>query len=407
MLRFSPEKFTQTTKELDARTRYIIVLLICNSLKRSILDFALTFSYDANPDVRIAALQAFLHPENATVINRLKECLNDTEQSSVRKYTVSEFAAKILAASGLLESPANEKRKSSEIVKTRLINAKATKEHLFIGDTDINDTGEHEVILTENSLEKPSADDLRVANILKQMREQGWDTSNDAAKQLRDYAKQLRGKASTRIMNQIIETLNDEDWVIRWSGVETLGWIGNVYVVPHLIQRLTDSNWKIRVAAIRALAEIKDETAVEAISDLMIDTHSVVREAAAEALGNFGSEKTILALEKASSDSEEFVRLAAVESLGRIQHKLAITSLLSSLKDNSDHVRWAAANALVGISTPQITAILAQSLNDNGGPYWEQKRICDVIADILNQFNTDEAKSALALWRKNQAQSSN
>lgn len=132
-----------------------------------------------------------------------------------------------------------------------------------------------------------------------------------------------------------------------------------------------------------------------------------MREAAVEALGSLGSEKTIPALEKASADPEEFVRLAAVESLGKIKHQLALTSLLNSLKDKSDHVRWAAANALTDISSPQIASVLIPSLNDNGGPYWEQKRICDVIAEILDQINTDETKSALTLWRSKQAQSSN
>lgn len=420
MLTSARESFIQNTQELNAGSRYNIVLLICETIEKAHLEFALTFSHDPHPDIRIAALQGFLNSSDSRAIKRLNECLSDTEKSNVRKYTVSEIASKILRSSGFTDlkqksslskgiDPSTDKRKSSEIVKSRLIHATTIPNGYTPTVADPDETEENELALSHhNTLNKlHPEDDLRIADILKQMREEGWDSSNDAAKQLRDYAKQLHGKATIQVMNQVIETLNDNDWVIRWAGVETLGWIGNIHVIPHLIQRLTDTNWKIRVAAIRALAEIKDESAIGAISDIANDAHSVVREAAAEALGSLGSEKTIPALEKASTDPEEFVRLAAVESLGKIKHKLSVIPLLTSLKDKSDHVRWAAANALVDVAYPQITSVLIPSLDDNGGPYWEQKRICDVVADILDQFNTDEAKSALALWHKKQAQSSN
>ncbi|MCA0453028.1 MAG: HEAT repeat domain-containing protein [Chloroflexi bacterium] len=401
----NPEKFIKYVQELNIVNRYAVVLLLCETNENKNIDFALALSYDNDPDVRIAALNGLRNFRGSRSTLRLEECLNDTEKSNLSKQRVSEIAARLISASGLANSKEKshtdaqtkpDKRTSSEIVKSRLILAKTPVEAITTGD----DEDGYKVVTPIKT-----EGDLKIATILQQMREQGWNTSNSAAKELREYAKQLQGTANTQVMNQIIEMLNDNDWVMRWAGVETLGWIGNIHVVPHLIQRLADNNWKIRVAAIRALAEIKAESAANAIAESINDSHSVVREAASEALGSLGSTKTIVALEKASNDTEEFVRLAAVESLGRIKDSSTEVPLLSAMKDKSEHVRWAAANALTSIARPQLDTMLIPFLSDDGGPYWEQKRICDVIADILSQINTDKAKSALVEWRNSQSRS--
>jgi HEAT repeat protein len=75
--------------------------------------------------------------------------------------------------------------------------------------------------------------------------------------------------------------------------------------------------------------------------------------------------------------------------------------LVFALKDSSEHVRWAAANSLLEITDPSLVPLLIPSLLDTAGPYWEQKRICDVIVDILKQIGTEEAKHALLEWQNN------
>ena len=123
--------------------------------------------------------------------------------------------------------------------------------------------------------------------------------------------------------------------------------------------------------------------------------------AAAEALGLLGGKEAIQGLEYAAADQEDFVRLAAVEGLGKTHLKAAEKTLLLALKDKSEHVRWAAANGLSSIASNETVSLLLPSLDDTTGPYWEQKRICDVIVDILKQIGSDEALKAVANWGNN------
>ncbi|MBI1277030.1 MAG: hypothetical protein GC179_02770 [Anaerolineaceae bacterium] len=390
-----PGSFSQIVKQLAPLSRRLVIEALSKFQTEDVFDLLLSFSYEDDVDVKIEALEGLAKYSNPDAVSRLEEGLADMSKSRLSKSSVNEIVTKLLS-----NMPGYEERSttSSQIVKARLINAKeqrlTTQTNGHNGDS-------------ENKLEQfplgadstRSSEDIYVAGILAQLRGRKWDTSSNAAKTLRDYVKGLRGNTSLKVINQILETLNDNDWVIRWTGVETLGWVGNVHVVPHLIQRLADSNWKVRIAAIRALVEIKDNNAAIAIAKLVSDANSLVREAAAEALGYLDGAQVISALEAAAADTEEFVRLAAVQSLGKINMDIATRYLLTALKDSSEHVRWAAANGLSRNPDPTLVSALIPSLSDSAGPYWEQKRICDVIVDILKQINNDEAKLAVEQWQ--------
>jgi HEAT repeat protein len=395
------DQFIKISQQLDITIRREMVIYLSSSKFNNLkIDLFLELTRDEDVDIRIAAIQALAPIREGRVIARFKECQDDMSKSRLNKSSVGEIVSRILQNVPHGESASNFRDKSqemnsSQIVKSRLLNAKvrsSSQDNIDVA------TGNETYLESDTDLE-----DGYVTDILTQLRSRKWDTSNNAAKMLRDYMKSLRGNASSKVINQVLETLNDDDWVIRWTGVESLGWVGNIHVVPHLIQRLSDSNWKIRVAAIRALAEIKDNSAIAGLSKLSTDTNTVVREAAAEALGFLDGKQAVVALEVFAADSEDFVRLAGVESLGRVGEKAATTALLTGLKDPSEHVRWASANGLFGIANPTMVPQLIPSLSDIGGPYWEQKRICDVIIDILKKINTEEAKKAIAEWQTKQA----
>jgi len=415
-----PKAFIDIIKQTDAAIRRLVVVYLSNSKIDNLPDFLLTFSYDEDVDVRIAAIEGLATIAEPRVVSRLEECLEDMSKSRMSKSSVSEIVSGVLSKlsnrpdQSLINARNSESvsinstkpLNSSQIVKARLLNAK--EQRLNADYVDSNEhvpiEAEHPILDKDTPLQvtpKLSSEDAYVSNILAQLRGRKWDASSSAAKELRDYVKNLRGKTSLQVVNQILETLNDRDWVIRWTGVEALGWVGNVHVIPHLIQRLSDPNWKVRVAAIRTLAEIKDDTAITGLSSLISDDNAVVREAAAEALGFIDGKQAVNALESAALDPEDFVRLAAVESLGKTHDKQATHTLLIALKDSSDHVRWAAANGLVGIADSGIVSQLIPSLYDTGGPYWEQKRICDVVVDILKQIDTLEARNALTELHNN------
>ncbi len=412
-----PDLFLKIVRKIDAPSRRLLAVYLSSSQKNNLLDFLLALSYDEDVDVKIAAIEGLATIAEPRVISRLVECLEDMSKSRLYKARVNEIVSKILSnVSGYRDvkiitdksdDDTNTKNalNSSQIVKSRLLSVKEQRPKPINSAENTNVHSEQSnanfsILKADDLL---SEGDAYVSDILAQLRIGKWKDSSNAAKTLREYVKGLHGNTTLNVINQILETLNDDEWVIRWTGVETLGWVGNIHVVPHLIQRLTDSNWKVKIAAVRALVEIKDTKAIIAISKLITDTNPLVREAAAEALGYLDGSQAISALESASTDTEEFVRLAAVESLGKIRNKVVTQTLISALKDSSEHVRWAAANALTGIADADLVLVLIPSLSDAAGPYWEQKRICDVIVDILKQIDTEEARLAITQWQANHA----
>ncbi|MEP6984126.1 MAG: HEAT repeat domain-containing protein [Chloroflexota bacterium] len=406
-----PQDFISLIQNLKVADKLLVIRSLHYFSDNHVVDLFLTLTHDENVDVRLAAIKELgMYPEKR-VISRLEDCLDDMTKSRLSKSTVSEMVSKVLANiqkteplpvtqqnNVRIDNTNSKSLRSSDIVKARLLQV---KEPRLKEKDSIEENSDKISVLTTvsqatNEPIRVVADDKYVTAILEQLRERTWVSSNNAARTLREYVKSLHGTASLNVINQILETLNDADWMIRWTGVEALGWTGNVHVVPHLVQRLTDKNWKVRIAAIRSLSEIGDRNAVKGLSELLSDSNSVVREAAAEALGLLDGPEALQALKSAVMDQEEFVRLAAVESLGKMQQKAAASMLLSALKDNSEHVRWAAANGLsVSVSSDMVSALIP-SLSDTAGPYWEQKRICDVIVDILRQIGSDEALNAIA-----------
>jgi HEAT repeat protein len=415
-----PEKFASQVHKMDATAKRSVVQIFHGFVSDKLVDFLLELSHDENVEVQLAAIEELgSHPETR-VISRLEDCLDDMTKSRSTKSTVSEIVSKVLSNiqktdpktpvlinyGNTIDTANHKSLKSSDIVKARLLQVKETRPKEQNVNYEVSDKmliKDDKINASQNGVGTAIADDSYVSSILKQLRERTWISSSNAARILREYVKEQHGNASLNVINQILETLNDSDWMIRWTGVETLGWTGNVHVVPHLVQRLTDNNWKIRIAAIRSLSEIGDNAAVTGLSALLSDNNSVVREAAAEALGLLDGKETLQALESAATDPEDFVRLAAVESLGRLHQKSAVRILLSALRDKSEHVRWAAANGLSGMVSAEMVSSLVPSLSDTAGPYWEQKRICDVIVDILKQIGSDEALSAIADWGNSQA----
>ncbi len=404
------ELFMDVVRKIDAASRRLLMVHLSAFQTHTLLDFLLAFSYDEDVDVKIAAIKGLATIAEPRVISRLEECLEDMSKSRLYKSSVNEIVSKILSnilgnpVAKLINMEGQNPSSSSQIVKYRLMNAKEQRsDHKQLNSAETILSPSDQLTETLDSSQAGeillASEDAYVSDILAQLRSGKWNASSNAAKTLREYVKTLHGNTSLPAVNQILEILNDENWVIRWTGVETLGWVGNVHVVPHLIQRLTDLNWKVKLAAVRALVEINDNKAIVGVSKLVSDNNPLVREAAAEALGFLDGSQAIPALEAAALDSEEFVRLAAIESLGKTRDRVATRTLLSALKDPSEHVRWAAANGLIGNAGDNMVSALIPSLSDTAGPYWEQKRICDVIVDILKQIDSEEADVALARWQ--------
>jgi HEAT repeat protein len=238
-----------------------------------------------------------------------------------------------------------------------------------------------------------------LSHLLEALHNPNWGVRERAAKTMREQAKALRGLDDPIVVNLLAQALRDPDEFVRWAAVEALAWIKDDTTVPLLLEALHDKHWTVRLAVIRALIEIGDSNVTPALLETLNDQHTPLREAAAEALGRIGGPAALPGLLRALGDSDGFVRRAAAEALGDIGHVGAVPDLIRFLQDADAHVRWAAAEALGKIGDPAAVAPLAAKLNDSGGPSWEDRRICDVVADALESIGVPEAHAAVERWR--------
>jgi HEAT repeat protein len=147
--------------------------------------------------------------------------------------------------------------------------------------------------------------------------------------------------------------------------------------------------------------ESKTTDALDAKIEATNDENEVVRETATEALGILGNPNVIPILRKlALDDSEEFVRLAGVEALVRIDHGSILPALAKAARDENAHIRWFAMRWLASHPTDAIVPLLVTRLDDLFAPTGEEKRICDLAAEALEQLDSSEARQALENWRQ-------
>ncbi|MEZ4667814.1 MAG: HEAT repeat domain-containing protein [Anaerolineae bacterium] len=282
-----------------------------------------------------------------------------------------------------------KRKDSSDIVKSRLLEAlgktvtdqshSIQKRNLPVDILNNNDSNEY---LRDSQFE--------INRQILRLRNGQWNERESASRSIREQAKSLKGTNNSTMLVELLSLLSDNDWLVRWTAIEAFAWLEpkNNTILGRIKSTLRDPNWKVRVATIHALIKIIGHDAIAPLSSMVSDRNPIVREAALEAMGTMASKDTISILAHAITDDEEFVRLAAVTALDNINHIVTVDPLLLALHDPSTHVRWAAANALIDVATVDTIPYLKKSLEDRNGPYWEQKRICDVIKEILDKLDT-------------------
>ena len=196
----------------------------------------------------------------------------------------------------------------------------------------------------------------------------GWNPGEDIAKVYYLIAKK-QWKEFTKIgkqaVEQLIQTLKDEDSQVRDGAAQALGEIGDKRAVEPLINVLkADKNFYVRGGAANALGKLKDTGAVEPlINALKADKNSYVRGGAANALGKLKDTRAVEPLINAlKADEDSHVRWGAANALGELKDTGAVEPLINALKaDEDSEVRWVAAQALGEIGDPRAIGPLIQA----------------------------------------------
>ena len=134
--------------------------------------------------------------------------------------------------------------------------------------------------------------------------------------------------------------------------------------ITALIETLCDEEPIVRWQAAEALAAQELSHAFPAVS-VALDAADPPRPAcgAAQALGLMGGEAAAQALVNHLNDPEPPVRAAVAIALGRIGDPTTVSALLPLLADDDPDVVRAVARALGGIRDPSAAAPLAEALN--------------------------------------------
>ncbi len=349
-----------------------------------------------NATMRGAAIEALGKIGDPSVDTPLIACLTDTRRPWLAEQRVCDLAARALLNLNTTDgNAAVETWRKTEVGQefrdpsrpsARRVTPPSTLPEVSNGSTNGNTTDQRHIL----------------DQLLDDLRHEEWGKREDAAKALREYAKTLRGSKNSPEAQRLVKAVEDTDWVVRFAATEALSWIGDPMATTVMSKLLADKYWMVRVAALRGLQELNDKAALPDIINVSKDANSNVREAAAEALGYLGTVETIPVLTGMLQDDERFVRFAAVEALGRIGTDAAVPVLVRALNDMN--IRMSAAYALGQIGSPAAVSDLITHLDDTEGPHWEEKRVCDVVADALDQIGTDEAKTAVVQWRESQPQ---
>ncbi len=389
--RFDTDSALQALIQALSDDDYLVCDAASEALKtrgRQAVPYLLSALRSPKPNVRGAAIEALGKIADPSTVPDLIACLSDVERPWLAEQRICDLAAHALNSIGTVEA-------LQAVLQWRAANAPA---HNLEAATESTEGAPQRSPEKENGASRREI----LPALLENLHHTDWAVRQDAAKGVREYARQLQGTRDSALLQQMLEALNDPDWVVRWAIAEALAWLGDPEAVPGLIECLTDASAIVRVAVIRALVEIGDKRAVQGLEKALADPDKLVREAAAEALGDLGDPTALPALAQAMNDPEPFVRLAVVEAVGKLEDDATVPTLVQALEDKDDHVRWAAVIALGRGASVAAVPALSQCLHDTDGPYWEDKRICDVAAEALEHIGTPEARAALAQWRSQQ-----
>jgi len=107
---------------------------------------------------------------------------------------------------------------------------------------------------------------------------------------IKSYAAAALGnfKEDSRVLEALIEGVDDRELLTREASIQSLGKIGNPKAVQPLLRVLSDKSVTIRLSAVKSLEQIGDPQAIPYLKRMTEnESDPVVRSEAVAALGNF------------------------------------------------------------------------------------------------------------------------
>lgn len=361
-----------------------------------------------NVQTRAAAIETLGAISDPIAVREIVPFINDTERPWLDDRTIGEIAVQALIDIGTPEA--------KEAIKTRWrsVEVEGMIPPGIDGDDNNTPVTTHqdspEALLTMPEFPPAASEEVtqevvtdELAVLLDELYSDDWDTSQEAGKALREYARARRDAHDTQLLQRLLPLLDEDEWTIRLAGVESIAWLQDESAFNDVARLLNDENWMVRISAIRSLAEINAPYSADSVIPMLDDDNSAVREVAAEVLGIFRTQDALTRLALAINDEEPLVRLAVLKAIRAYGKEANVYGLLlRGLEDSYTHVRWVAVQSLRDLRDERAIPHLIPLLEDESRPRWEKKRVCDIVADALRVMPTAEGQVALQQWKKRQ-----
>ena len=333
---------------------------------------------DPSADVRGVAAEALGKIGDEVAIPYLVDALTDAGELRLENSRVNDIAAKALERIGSEKAlfALSQWRKERGIDYGVPVVEEPDNTPLLLLDA-MSRTDEREVLL----------------EFLDTVHNQEWHDKQQAVQELRAYVHGIQG--SNEAVSELSNALGSEEPIVRWTAADALGQIGDTSAGQALINALNDPSWTVRVEAVRSLSETEEAIAVPGLIQALEDANAVVRETAAATLGHFEDARAVPHLVALLHDHDNFVRQAAVSALGEIGDPSASTEVIAMLKDQDYAVIWSSVEALGKLKAEDAVSVLQPLLTDTTRPAWEQKRMCDIVAETLELIGTPQAQDVL------------
>jgi HEAT repeat protein len=211
-------------------------------------------------------------------------------------------------------------------------------------------------------------------------------------------AETLVRKKSKRVVDALIEWMNDFETDHRVTAIRLLGETGLKQAVRPIKRALRDFEPKVRVAALRALGKMEATSALTAVLARLDDEDVKVRMAAVTVLGEIPHPRAVISLMGKLSDNAKEVRKKVLVTLGELGDRRAAPAVLRALEDPVNDIRIAAAKALGNMPSAQSEAALIRVL-------WEGKTFSfrRAAASALARIGTKRCAKSLVKALRNPA----
>lgn len=182
--------------------------------------------------------------------------------------------------------------------------------------------------------------------------EQSVKTTNDE----KPYPRTKTGDPRAQAFQIILESLTDEDPVVRINAIEVIAETKQIKLMPKVQRLLSDQFMPVRFAAALAIGDLEYSLGARAIRQSLKDPDNNVKMAASYAMMKLGHPEYFEVLLRAIASTNQTVRANAALLLGKSGNKDALKLLDWAMQDDysEDKVSFQAAEAIAMLGDDRI-----------------------------------------------------